>query len=511
MRGTQISTDRQIAALRPAGKAYEIGIAKSRGLCLRVFPTGAKNFEFRYVAANGARRRLALGGYPDLSLSEARSKVAALRVSVVDGADPAAARLAARERARIGETLNELAEAYWRAAAVGLHGGRRRPKRASTIEGERQTWKNHVRSGLGKRAFTEIKRADIKAFMRALVTEGGLAAASVASIGGLLHAVFAFAVLEERLDGNPVAGLARPLALTSRERMFDDEALTTLWGAAEAACRPRHAGEKTAGVHARLDPVMGLAIRLLMLTLTRRNEIAGARKVEFDRKAGLWTIPSERAKAKHLHVVPLGPDALEVVDMAWALAPDSPFLFPSPRTPGQPLDAHAITRAFARTCVRKKLATGSPHDIRRSGATTLTGRYGVSRFIISLILGHTPQGGAAVTSVYDRHTYVPEKREALQQWADHLLRGGEREKTMAVQPDAKIRADADAFVEDAKDRALALCDAGELQQAVLSLCMDLSGRPGIATTHLTVLGQAGLGLAISGSAERVREWIEGFR
>jgi hypothetical protein len=36
------------------------------------------------------------------------------------------------------------------------------------------------------------------------------------------------------------------------------------------------------------------------------------------------------------------------------------------------------------------------------------------------ILGHTPKEGAAVTSVYDRHSYIPEKRETLVKWESHL-------------------------------------------------------------------------------------------
>ena len=111
----QLSTDRQIAALKPADQVYEMSVGDSRGLGVRVFPTGLKQFEFRYVATNGTRRRLCLGAYPDLSLAKARSKVAALRIAVVDGGDPVAEMTAARERARTGETLDELAEAYWQA------------------------------------------------------------------------------------------------------------------------------------------------------------------------------------------------------------------------------------------------------------------------------------------------------------------------------------------------------------------------------------------------------------
>ena len=511
----QLATDRQIAALKPAAKAYEKKVSGTRGLGVRVFPSSSKQFELRYLTESGKRRRLVLGLYPGLSLAEAKAKAATMRVAVHEGLDPVGERTAARDRAReeakAGDTLDQLAEAYWSAAEVGLHGGRRKPKRAVTIQNERSVWKNHIQRPLGGREFAEIRRADVKAFMRTLITEKGLSAASVASIGGVLHAVLGFGVLEERLESNVAAGLARPLALTSRERMFDDAALGVLWRAAVEASTPRTPGEKTAGVHARLEPVMGLAIQLLMLTLTRRNEVAGALKTEFDLDAKVWIIPSTRAKARHQHVVPLGPDCLTVLEEAFALDPESPFVFPSVRAPDQHLDPHAITRAFARTCARRKIAVGSPHDVRRSGATTLTGRYGVTRFVVGLVLGHTPSEGAAVTGVYDRHTYLPEKRSALAAWAGHLTGST---KPVAENADGSLDASAAASaseIEAAKARALRLVAQGDLHHAVVSLCMDMARRPEVASSHMDILAKAGLQLARDGLKVEIERWISGFR
>lgn len=430
-----LSTDRQILALRPRDKPYEVGVALSRGLTVRVFPTGAKYFELRYTTAGGARRRLSLGGYPDLSLAQARIKAGALRVEVVEGGDPAGDRAAARERARSGETFDELAEAYWRAATKGLHGGRRRPKRQSTIDTERHWWRNHIQKPLGSRRFHEIRRADIRTFMRNLATDSGLAPSSVASVGALIHAVLGFAVHEDRLEANPATGLARPLALTSRDRMFSDDALATIWRAAVVASTPRQADQPSEDIHARLAPETGLAIRMLMLSLTRRTEVAGARWSEFDMAANLWIIPASRAKARHLHVVPLTPDLREVLHLARALNPGEDVVFPALKGGGDHLDPHAMTRAFARICRRHALPPGSPHDVRRSGATTLVGRYGISRLVVGMLLGHTSREGAAVTSVYDRHTYIPEKRHALAVWGEHLR---------ALRVDASLRLSAES-------------------------------------------------------------------
>ncbi|MDB5445452.1 MAG: site-specific integrase, partial [Phenylobacterium sp.] len=53
-----ITTDRELYALRPEAARYERAVTKARGLSVLVYPNGTKSFVVRYVAANGARRRL---------------------------------------------------------------------------------------------------------------------------------------------------------------------------------------------------------------------------------------------------------------------------------------------------------------------------------------------------------------------------------------------------------------------------------------------------------------------
>ncbi|WP_292129204.1 hypothetical protein, partial [Brevundimonas sp.] len=153
----------------------------------------------------------------------------------------------------------------------------------------------------------------------------------------------------------------------------------------------------------------------------------------------------------------------------------------------------------------------SPHDVRRSGATTLTGRYGVTRFVVGLVLGHTPSEGAAVTGVYDRHTYLPEKRSALAAWAGHLTGST---KPVAENADGSLDASAAASaseIEAAKARALRLVAQGDLHHAVVSLCMDMARRPEVASSHMDILAKAGLQLARDGLKVEIERWISGFR
>lgn len=418
-----ISTDRQVNALKPAATQYDVSISGDRGLCVRVYTSGAKSFQFTYTARTGARRRHVMGNYPDLSLAAARIKAAGLRLEVLEGGDPAGDRAAEKERARTGETLDDLAQAYWAAAARGLHGGRRRPKAQSSLDKEQGHWRRHISPRAGSLRLDEIRRNDIKMLMKALVYETKLAPATLADIGGMVHAVLQYAVLEDRIGANPAIGQTRPLAVESRDRLISDETLAVILRAAILSSSPGRALAKIPmDSGARMGPTVGLALQFVIHSLARRNEVAGARREEINRSAMQWVIPAQRAKARHFHVVPLTASMLRIIDAAEALNPGSKYLFPSIGPSMEHLDPHTITRAFARIIERRKLPHGSPHDIRRSGATTLIGQYGVRRQIAGLLLGHTFREGAAVTSVYDRYSYMPEKRAALEAWEGHLAR-----------------------------------------------------------------------------------------
>lgn len=320
----------------------------------------------------------------------------------------------------MGETLEQLADHYFKAAAIGLHGGRKRPLRPDTIVRQKGAWTRHIKPVLGKRRYTEIRRADVRQFMHGLVIRGDLSAASISAIGDVLRALFTYALHHDLVEANPTTGLTQPIAKESRSRLFADEALRQLL---DKLVDASGAYEGREDPYARMGPHMALGLRFLLLTLTRRTEAAGARWPEIDLKTATWTIPGSRTKNRQVHVVPLSRQALAVLREARKLpgATDEGFVFPSPANPLAHLDPHAMTRAVNRLCVQLKLPLGSPHDFRRTGATTLTGeRYQVRRFIVGKVLGHSAHEGAAVTAVYDRNEYLSEKRQALDAWGRHV-------------------------------------------------------------------------------------------
>lgn len=425
-----VSTDREILGLqRDSGGRYEVGIKGAKGLNLRVYPSGEKIFEVRYVAANGTRRRMKLGNYPALKLADAKIAAGKYQNEVVEGKDPSSDRASARRRQRTGDTINDLAESYFKAAALGLHGGRKKPKKTGTISNEKRLYRDYIKSELGDRIFTEIRRRDVKQFMRDLAADSGLAPSSVGRVGEVLSGMFAFAVHEDLIEASPVLGLSHPLSWTPRERRFSDQALKTLWDILVINSKPRMPGDIVdEDPISRLDPLTCLSARLMIITLCRRGEAAAARWDEIDRANRKWTVPKERTKSGRTEVKPLSAEAMRILDSAaevarlWFRSRNSEFVFPLPEDSGTHLDGHRVARALTRLCRRLEIPHGSPHDFRRTGATILTDeKLGFTRFVVSKVLGHRVHEGAKVTEIYDLNEYLPQKRAALDAWATYVL------------------------------------------------------------------------------------------
>lgn len=435
-----VNTDRELAALRPQARRYERAVTKARGLSVVVFPNGAKTFVLRYVAEGGARRRLPLGDHPGMSVEDARIRAGALRAEVAAGGDPAAALTRRRQAARFGESLEDLAEKYWIAAAAGIHGGRKRPLRPGTLERQKLLWAKHIRPVLGRRNFKTLRRGDVRAFMNGFVLARKLSPHTIATIGDLLRALFTYAVSEELVETNPTLGLTRPVAPQPRERMFGEAALRALWSALVDASATLDSTAGRDDPAARLEGVTAVALRFLILTLTRRSEAAGARWEEIDFVERVWVIPGERTKNRRPHVIPLSPEALALLEQLRRSTGAEGYLFLSDGAAGH-IDPRSLTRAVSRLCRRLKLPPGSPHDFRRTGATILTGeRFGVRRFVIGKVLGHTAHEGAAVTAVYDRNEYLPEKRQALEAWGRFVAGPQRRPAVAPPRPPARVRA-----------------------------------------------------------------------
>jgi integrase len=341
-------------------------------------------------------------------LKNARAAAFATRAKVGLGEDPQAARREARAEASVRRvrTVSDLIDDYLVEAAGRL--------RESTIKLDRMRFDVHVRPALGKLRVEDVTRGDVRALTTALHRSGRTVTANrVRRLVGTLYR-HARTRLELKVE-NPVEGLSQ-YSEVARDRVLTDRELRAIW----LSC------EKPDEIGADLSVKMALCIQLCTATLQRVGEVCGIDERELDLSQRLWLLPASRSKAGRAkkgapHLVPLSDMAITVIRRALVLkggAQGMGPLFPSPRDAFGlvPISRHAVTRAMSRVCAEHRIEDATMHDLRRTGATNITGeRIGMARFVVSAVLGHTSEMGG-VTSVYDRNTYLAEKRRALDAW-----------------------------------------------------------------------------------------------
>src|SRR5699024_3083014 len=108
----------------------------------------------------------------------------------------------------------------------------------------------------------------------------------------------------------------------------------------------------------------------------------------------------------------------EVIEGMHPLTGKSDYVFESPVIDNQPIQELKRTVRHIRTA--SGVEDFRPHDLRRTAATYMA-KLKVDRTVLGKILNHKGLAGdTQVTAIYDRHTYMDEKRQALQIWSDHL-------------------------------------------------------------------------------------------
>lgn len=362
---------------------------KVLGLRVRVSCKGTKTFILR--KRNGTKvHNVTLGKYgPRFGLAEARRKARAL--------------------------LNDL-EAGKSLPPVGISGAR-----SNTIRALAPTYlksKEHLRSHreikrvmdrhivpeLGDRIADAVTRGEVTKFIDSIAEQSPVMARAVHAH---LSAFYTWAM--PRLDGlpaNPCRDAGRPAKPKDRDRVLSDAELVGLWQVSDEEEQP-----------------WGAALKLLLLTGARRDEVFNADQAEFDLEAAEWVIPGARTKNGKDHIIPLSTRAMAVVK-AIPKSDQSKKLFPAEGNPENGPSGFSKAQARFRTSLDKKLARTSCedwrlHDIRRTVATGLQ-RLEVRFEVTEAVLNHVSGARAGIAGVYQRHDWKAEKRVALQAWADHL-------------------------------------------------------------------------------------------
>ncbi len=425
-------TDRRVQAVKAAaGERLELFDTDTKGLLLRI-GGDTKTWFVRYRLPDGRQPRFKLGDYPTLSLRQAREAASDARRRAGRGDDPADAKREAEREAKSQplKTYDQLTTAYFLSCETGEWRPRNRTKRASTLAEERGLYRRHIQAPLGDLRVEKVSRDTVRALLRGLkAADKGVQANRALS---LIRQTFAFALHEQRVAQSPVVGIKAVHEEKPRTRVLSDQEIATVWGAlTEPGVLRRPAGDGGSDVKVYLGEPVRLALKLSLLLLTRRAEMAGMRRDELDLKQGLWLLPGERTKSTRPHAIPLSPYAASLIERAMAVADlgsetPSPFVFPSPRDRAKAITPGALSHAMRDLGLALGIESMRSHDLRRTAASVMASeRLRIAPFLIGRVLGHSGEtGGAAAVTLahYALYDFLPEKRGALLSW-ERLLRG----------------------------------------------------------------------------------------
>jgi len=417
-----------------------------KGFGLQITRTGARGFFCAYTApVTGKRRTLSLGLYPSVGLAKARTRCREARQLLARGIDPAEQREADREAARAEReaadargTVADLFDLYL--ANLKRNGRTRGAEEAKSIY-DRDI--GPVIGTMKANAVTPDHIADILARVLARAQKRGHTGKTLANrTRAYLRAAYELGRSRKRrgsmhaeakrfdLRENPVDDTEPEEGERPRDRHLSPDEVRAVWtGLAESyqtevTVKPRSGAVRRQKQTWAPDPLMALAVRWLLATGQRVEEVLGARWSEIDEDERLWVIPAERRKnrAKNLsrepHLVPLTDLHLDLLrQLAERRVDDSPWLFPSPKDPQSPVSPATLSQAVRRFCNRTGMDRFQPRDLRRTWKT-LAGRASIDLEVRNRIQGHALQDVGS--RHYDRWGYLPEKCAAMERWAQWL-------------------------------------------------------------------------------------------
>lgn len=363
-----------------------------KGLYLEINPKGGKYWRFKY-RFDGKENRLALGVYPEVSLKEAREKRDAIRKQVSNGINPA------QEKKLIKLTRLINAENSLENVAREWHEKQKQRYTAKHSKTVLKRLEADIFPLLGSRPINQITAAELLLTVQKIEKRGAidLAHRALQTAGQIWRYAIATARAERDISAD-LRGALTVRKKVNHANLKEDELPEFL--------------RKLAHYDGELQT--RLALGMLVLTFVRTSELRGARWEEINFETREWHIPAERMKMREKHIVPLSKQVIELLQQVRRLHNNPDFVFPSHITPHKPISENTLIFAIYRMGYHSK---ATAHGFRATASTILNEK-NFRADVIEKQLAHGERN--KVRASYNHAQYLPERKEMMQWWADHL-------------------------------------------------------------------------------------------
>ncbi len=378
---------------KPKDKTYRL--SDERGMYLEITKTGGKYWRLKY-RYGGKEKRLALGVYPEITLKKARDLRDKARLQLKDGIDPSA-----YKRATKGTQSDQAANSF-QVVATEWYAKEKPHWSESHAKRVLRAMERDLFPYLGKRPIIEITAPELLTALRRVESRGAIETAhKVKQVAGQ---VFRYGVATGRAERDPSGDLRGALSKQVTKHLA-------------SITDPKQVGHLLVAMDGyQGGPTVRAALSLSPLLLCRPGELRHMEWAEINWEDKRWEISAAKMKMKMPHIVPLSKQALEVLLELQLLTGQGKYVFPNPRGASRPLSENGVRVALRTLGYDKETIT--PHGFRAMGRTILDEVLGYRIEWIECQLAHAVRD--ANGRAYNRTTYLKQRREMLQKWADYL-------------------------------------------------------------------------------------------
>jgi integrase len=382
--------------IKNVSKAGRYTDSETKGLNLQVKLSLQKYWTFRFLFKN-RRYDLSLGAYPEISLKEARKRAIEARNKLNQGINPKPEKKPLIEPAKAAATLPSFKE-----YALACH-------ELKSLEWINKKHSNQWINTLRDYAFKEIgdlpiNEVDTEHILKILEPIWTTKTETASRLRARIEWVLASATTRKLRSGlNPALWrghletiLQKPSKVTpvKHHKALPYKELPTFIKELKEC-----------------DSVTALALEFLILNANRTGEVRfGLRQELID---DLWIIPAERMKIKKEHRVPLGKRSLELIAIAKAIDPESPYLFSKNKKP--------LNNVAMANLIKKLKRSVTVHGFRSAFRDWVAEETDHSHEVAEKALAHTVAN--QVEAAYRRGDLLERRKRLSADWESYCQTG----------------------------------------------------------------------------------------
>tara|TARA_R110002051_G_scaffold303631_1_gene372616 strand:+ start:205 stop:1446 length:1242 start_codon:yes stop_codon:yes gene_type:complete len=359
------------------------------GLQLWVRYTGVKSWLSAY-RWQGKQQTLTIGTYPVMSLQDARQRNIEIKRLIANGVNPKDHKKAQQASQDGSNIFDNIAQSWYSERKTHL--------KESTFTRNYSAYMRDVKPSIGKKNINDITAPDVLAIGKSIESRGAneMARRTIREVGQ----IFKHAIRNGLATYNPAIDLAeaiKPHKTTNHHRITSQQLpkLLTDINAYQG------------------DVLVKLGLWFVCYTFVRTNELRFMEWSEIDYKQGLWRIPEDKMKAKRLHIVPLAPQAMAILEQIKELGFSDQYVFFNTST-HKPYSQSAFINALWNMDYKGKMTV---HGFRGLASTTLHEKEFMHE-AIELQLAHDREN--KISAAYNGAQHLLYRIDMMNQWANFI-------------------------------------------------------------------------------------------